>query len=231
LEYAPQLAIPTFGGKWEKIFSEMLAKSVAQSKIQREASSVQGSALTTDGHTPACDGDLALRHPTFGNYEPEHVACGFVQGNGAGFGPSVRAFDHFDYLIWLLSDESTWLPETHRAFLKQGMLRWAAWLQYGEKPTNEAFKPIAETGKLSEQMYKSLEAGGWKKFRITRAASADLRNRIQASREFLQLPDSTDKLVQAFLQADCIKQWFDASQRRRRRLRKTSATRKKSNSK
>ena len=96
LDYAPQLAIRGLGGKWEPIFDAMLAKSITDSLVRRKERSKQGRALTDDGQTPACEDNLALRHPTFGNYEPAFVACGFVQGNGAGL---VRLSAHSTTLI------------------------------------------------------------------------------------------------------------------------------------
>ncbi|MEI9997709.1 MAG: hypothetical protein WDO13_00295 [Verrucomicrobiota bacterium] len=93
LDYAPQLTIRGLGGKWEPIFDEMLAKSTAKQRRLRREKSPEGSGLTTDKKSPMCEDILALRHLTFGNHTPAHVACGFVQGNGAGVGPVVKAFD------------------------------------------------------------------------------------------------------------------------------------------
>lgn len=228
LDYAPQLAIRGFGGRWEGVFDEMLAKSVAESLARRLNQSPQGSALTTDAQTPACEDNLALRHPTFGNYEPSHVACGFVQGNGAGVGPSTRAFDHFDYLIWLLSEESNWLPQGHRSYLLEGMKDWGVWITYGESPANEALKPIPEAGEFSEQLFEALKDGRWKKFSLSREARADLTNRITAVRELLRLPESPETLTQRFLEADCIARWFNLPWQRRQRRRRTARRAKRS---
>ncbi len=220
LEYAPQLAIRGLGGKWEPVFNSLLTKSTAKQRRLCRSRSPGGSGLTTDKKCPACEDWLALRHPAFGNYRPEHVACGFVQGNGAGLGPLVRAFDIFDYLIWFLSEQSDWIPEKQRSYLLRGMKNWGVWTMYGERPKNPAYKAIPESGTLAEQLFEAIEDGSWKKFRITPNALADLSNRINASRELLQLPESTNQLVQAFLQADCIKSWFSAlAQRRYRRNR------------
>jgi hypothetical protein len=228
LDYAPQRAIPGFGGKWEQVFDEMLTRSVAESLARRQANSKFGSGLTTDANTPACEDYLALRHSTFGNYEPDHVACGFVQGNGAGVGPVVKAFDIFDYLIWLLSEQSAWLPETHRKYLLQGMKEWGCWVQYGEQPDNMAFKPIPETGRFTKQLYEALENGGWKQFHLKRDAKADLYNRIHATRELLQLPESAKELMQMFLKSDCIQIWFNRPWHQRHRRRKTKQKTKRS---
>ena len=222
LDYAPQLAIRGFGGKWDKVFDEMLTNSVAESLARREQNSNFGTGTTTNKQTPECEDNLALRHPTFGNYQPAHVACGFVQGNGAGLGPLVRAFDIFDYLIWLLSNQSKWLPEKHRSYLLEGMKEWGVWMQYGRQPENEAFKPIVETGKFSEQLYGALEDGSWKKFSLTNESRADLRNQISAACELLNLPESPDELVQKFLKTDCITRWFDLPWQRRQRREKSA---------
>ena len=222
LDYVPQLSIRGFGGKWEPIFDELLAKSVAECMARRNEHSSQGSALTTDAQTPACEDNLALRHPTFGNYEPIHVACGFVQGNGAGFGPVVRAFDIFDYLIWLLSDESRWLPDEHHTYLLEGMKDWGMWVRYRERPDNEAIEPIPESGVFSEQLFEALGDGTWKKFRLSREARTDLINRIAAACKVIGLPESSESLFQRFLDADCIKRWFNSPLQRRQGSRKTA---------
>lgn len=227
LEYAPQLAIPGFGGRWETLFDKLLDQSVVKSLAQREANSTFGSATTTDGRSPLCDDTLALRHPSFGNYQPAHIACGFVQGNGAGFGPRVRAFDYFDYLIWLFSKESNWLPKTHHKVLIEGMMDWAAWLwmELGNNTGNEFFKPNADTGRFSAQLYKAEEAGGWTKFRLTASARADLKNRIWASRELLCLPEPTEKLVELFIESRSVEGWFRRGRKGFRRRSKTKKTR------
>jgi hypothetical protein len=56
------------------------------------------------------------------------VACGFVQGNAVSSGPPVLYYSHIDYLAWLLSDESLWLPSEIRAFLTKGMAEWDVWI-------------------------------------------------------------------------------------------------------
>ena len=216
LDYAPQLAIRGFGGRWEQVFDEMLDKSVAESLARREKQSNQGSALTIDGRTPACGENLVLRHPTFGNYKPSDVACGFVQGNGAGFGSRIRAFDHFDYLIWLLSDESSWLPEAHHSYLLEGMKDWGAW------------KATPEDGAFSEQLYAALQDDRSKEFCLSREARADLFNRIMAVRKLLGLPESPEELVQIFLESDCIERWLNLTWHRPQRCPRNSHSSKRS---
>jgi hypothetical protein len=218
LDYAPQLAIRGLGGEWEPLFDELLASSTAKQRILRQAKSAEGKALTTDKKCPVCEDTLALRHSTFGNYSPAHVACGFVQGNGAGVGPVVKAFDTFDYLMWLLSKQSNLIPGKQHFYLLRGMKDWGVWIQYGDQPRNPAFKPIPESGTLAELLFDALDKGGWKRFRMSPQAAIDLSHRITASRVLLQLPESTDQLVQNFHRAECIKSWFGAlSQRTCRR--------------
>jgi len=91
MEFAPQLAIPGLAGDLEDVIEQSFQQSVAEYRERRAKRDPSGTALTTNGLCPACEDYFALRHPTFGDYEAGHVACGFVQGNGAGLGPHTRA--------------------------------------------------------------------------------------------------------------------------------------------
>ncbi|HJV21349.1 MAG TPA: toll/interleukin-1 receptor domain-containing protein [Holophagaceae bacterium] len=97
--YAPQLTIPGFSGPFESTFSEM----ALQSRYREE---------------------MMLRD-ALEKVEPASAACNFVQGQI--FGPECRYYSHFDYLIWLLSSGSKWLPAEYRDLLTRGMADWAVW--------------------------------------------------------------------------------------------------------
>jgi hypothetical protein len=120
--YAPQLTIPAFSGQFAGAFDAMLARSIEK---QRKRDSRSGTALTIDGDVPLCEKNIALRHPSFGNYEPSSIACFYVQGEM--FAPPTRCHETFDYAIWLLSRDSEWLPAAHRRVLTLGMRNWAGW--------------------------------------------------------------------------------------------------------
>ena len=122
--YVPQLVIPEFSGPFSDDFDAMLRLSELEQEAKRKNDSTSGIALTADAQIPLCDEVIALRHPNFGNYRPGPVASKYVQSYVSGSRSSC--FDPFDYLVWLLSDESKWLPARHREFLTVGMREWAA---------------------------------------------------------------------------------------------------------
>lgn len=97
--YAPQITIRGFSGTFESIFSEMEKKPKYREEMMLR-------------------GDIA-------NIEPASAACNFVQGEI--FSPQCRYYEYFDYLVWILSSESQWLPVSHRKLLMKGMADWAVW--------------------------------------------------------------------------------------------------------
>ena len=98
--YAPQLTIPGFGGPFEADFERFLAKDPAA--IELSLRRVHGARRSADG-----------------------IACQFVQGDLGG--PTPKYYSHFEYLIWLLSNDSDWLPSRVRALLRRGMKEWDVW--------------------------------------------------------------------------------------------------------
>lgn len=196
--YAPQLTIRGFGGPFERQFDEMLAASVRRYENQNRLGST---VLAQDGaqRSCCCDEEIALRHPTFGNYTPAMIACCFVQGPGAGFGPLVRAFDTIDYVCWFLSDVSTWLPQRHHAFLLDGMKHWTTWHHWRSEGNCEsgerAFFIIVDG--LSRRTRSA-------KPRLPASVSDLLAKRIAESATTLCLPESPEVLLQRFIAAGFI---------------------------
>ena len=214
LDHAPQLAIPGLGGFFEQVFDDLLARS---EQLQRKARANRerfGSGLTTDGLCPLCEDNLALRHPTFGNYDPPHVACGFVQGNGAGLGPRTRAYDIIDYAVWFLSKKSSWPPEPQHGFLLQGMRDWAVWEWFEGQSSDSGYRPSSDTGSLGKQLFA---ASPGKRFVLRRKARSDLKSRLAHSKKLLALPETTDELVELFLDSGYIQAWIEERARRKAR--------------
>ena len=111
--YAPQITIPCFSGPFESTFSEMELN-------------------------PRYSDEMMLRGDIT-KADPASAACNFVQGQI--FGPQCKYYDHFDYLIWILSSQSRWLPEAHRNLLTQGMADWAVWnFDMKGNPEKDAFQ-------------------------------------------------------------------------------------------
>ena len=214
LEFAPQLAIPGMAGSLERRIEEDFQVSIREYANRRMRKDKCGSALTTNGLCPACDEEFALRHPTFGDYEPAMVACGFVQGNGGGMGPHTKAYPSFDFILWLLSSSSDWLPRPHHAYLLQGMKEWIVW---------------PWMGKGSESEYDGINAGAlWRQLRnaadgsrdsitLTKDARMDLSDRIQHCRKMLELRESLDDLTDRFMSEQVIETWLSEKRKMRAR--------------
>ena len=78
-----------------------------------------------DGNPPLCGDFVAWRHPTYGNYTPGEMSYEFVNGHDGSY--SRQVFNGFQCLIWLLCDESRWMPEELRETLKRGFRERVSW--------------------------------------------------------------------------------------------------------
>ncbi|MBI4650157.1 hypothetical protein HY745_02510 [Candidatus Desantisbacteria bacterium] len=160
--YAPQLTIKGFSGEFEKQFEEMLSTSIAKQNNDRLNQNISGTGLTVNKLQPACSLEVALRHPTFGNYISIDIACNFVQGKMGG--PETQYYEIFEYIIWLLSSDSNWLPKEIHNFLLDGMKEWNVWISsyqqiqnYDRKFINSLYKAKShKTHKLTEKTKHSL---------------------------------------------------------------------------
>lgn len=153
--YAPQLTIPGFGGPFEAAFDEFM-RSSARSK-----------------------GSLLFRHPDRDGTGVSGTACHFVQGDMGA--PPCKAYPTMEYLVWLLSRKSTWLPERIRALLTRGMAGWAKWLwfeSFHDGETEQGLAPYPGMGALSDAIFAEEKSGA---FLLTKAARSDLTRRIQTS--------------------------------------------------
>lgn len=209
--YVPQLTMRGFSGPFEAAFDELLDRSVRESNARRARKERFGSALTTNGLAPACDEDFALRHPTFGDYEAAHVACGFVQGHGAGLGPHTRVHDSIDYAVWFLSTSSDWLPRGHHSYLLEGMKQWAVWPTPGDHhsdyPNRDGWRRFVEA------LYVARSAQALLNCRTNRE---HLHARIAYSATYLALPESAEQLMHRFLAEGFIEIWLEQDGRRQR---------------
>lgn len=194
--YAPQLTVRDLGGDFEEAFDELLNLSVKQHKRQSRLNDRFGSALSTKNKCPACDLFIALRHPTFGEYRPEYIACQFVQGELNG--PQVKAYETVDYLVWLLSDESGWIPDKIRNYLLEGMKEWTTWL-WSEYPTNIGselgLKHYPEQGALQNAIYS---ANTYRRFKLNKTCREDISSRFQFSIRLLGIKQPVSGIVDRF---------------------------------
>lgn len=202
VEYAPQLVLPGMSGEFEAIFTRLYEDSLKRQYVKRERGSREGIALTTDGGVPLCDEEWALRDPEFGRYSAVDIANGYF--SGGMFGPPVSPYEHADHLAWLLSSDSNWLPESIHEVLLTGMGSWRAWLwTMGDWPS---------AGALAEALLDSDRGVG---FRWSRRRKEDALGRLSRSVKELGLPETSDELLQKFIDYGFPQRWIASEERSR----------------
>lgn len=208
IAYAPQLVIRGFGGPFEDEIDALYKRSAEIAEHRRATGDRHGTALTTDGRPPGCDHEYVLRDPEFGCYEAAHVACGFVQGNYVANGPPVMYYDHIDYVAWLLSAESMWLPVEIRKILTRGMAEWGVWpWRSNERRAIERFdfEETSFTGAFAEALDC---AGAGREFTPVAEAYRDLVHRLSFSAQLLRLPEDGESLASRLLSPNFINHYF-----------------------
>ena len=119
--YAPQLTIPGFDDGFSDVFDDLMSpKRLLGCEAFR-----YGRAETADGEPPLCGDFVAWRHPMFGNYSPGELSYEFVSAHDGSY--SRQVFNGFECLIWLLSNDSSWMPEDLRETLKRGFRDRVSW--------------------------------------------------------------------------------------------------------
>jgi hypothetical protein len=218
LAYAPQLVIRGFGGQFEDRIEAAYRHSVERHDETRASGSQAGLALTVAHEPPRCDEDYGLRDDNFGGYDAGSVACAFVQGHAVMNGPQVRYYSSIDYLAWMLSDASRWLPQRIRSFLRLGMNEWNVWIWdtvHDAYAKDFGFEHERAPGTLyfGEAINKARER---RTFKPTRKVRDALTHRLSFSSRILDLPESGADLTAAVLSDEFLTEYFDARERRRR---------------
>ena len=217
--YAPQLTIPGLGGEFEADFDNLLEESARRQAARRAIRSTAGTALPSEREPPLCDEFIALHHPSFGNYSPEAVACQFVQGELHG--PPVMLFERVDYVVWLLSDQSLWMPERVRTFLTTGMKKSATWYWLGHLSPHEEEIGLRLHKHRGALLGALLTAKGVRSFEVTQACVADTEGRVAETARLLDITQPASELAERFFEEGFIREWFAARRPRRRSTKKT----------
>jgi hypothetical protein len=183
--YMPQLTIPGLGGEFEVFFDEERAES------------------------PSSLDELMFRLPPE-RLDPAGAAGQFVKG--ALWGPSPKCYETFDYLIWLLSDDSQWLPEPYRLLLQQGMREWPVWLPPSRPDRHDDQEQSCE-------WIRDIDAES--AFPLPPDVVAHLRREVAFSANQLSLTDAVETLLERFLSGQFLEGYIrnrNGGQRRRRRM-------------
>ncbi len=194
LASAPQLAIRGMGGEYEDEIEAYYQSTLRPS--------------SADPGRLVCAEDVALRGPLEeGAVSWSSVACNYIQGDIGG--PPVFTYEIFDYVSWLLSSASSWMPEDIRAGLLRGIAEWSVWpwdtlrMPRTEVPFDHADKPFTGEFRAAARKARSLQT-----LRLSRAAKADLRDRIDLSVRLLELPESGEELESRFLDSPFLAHYF-----------------------
>jgi hypothetical protein len=204
--YAPQLTIKGLGGEFEKDFDELLKKSIDYQQKLKALNNKSGSALTTNQSTPICEEEIALHHPNFGNYEPSYVACQFVQGDIGS--PEVKYYEIFEYLIWFLTKDSSWLPDNVHKFLLQGMKEWVVWLPFSHRRENK-YSDMFSNAMVSAKNYKS--------FKVTSEVEKSLLFHIKYALQRIQSREDPNLIMGRFLKEGIIEAYFEEHRKRKKK--------------
>ncbi len=196
--YAPQLTIRGFGGEFEIDFEDQYKQSVFRHKTN-----LGGTGLTFDGSPPLCDERWALRHPTFGNYNPSHITCDFIQGELMGL--PVKVYEYIDYIVWFLSSQSSWIPRKTHKYLLEGFKEWPVWAWTMERIKGKVISPDNSTGTLFSTMF---DAKTYDKFKLTKDCINDIESRFNYTVKLLGLTETTTVLAHRFINSGFIEVWF-----------------------
>lgn len=217
ISYAPQLTIPGFGGVYEEEIEAAYQRSRAACMARRAEGSDFGKAITTDKRSPMCDDEFALRDPEFGRYDAPNIACGFVQGNSVANGPPVMYYSHIDYVAWVLSDDSKWLPAPTREKLRRGMAEWGVWPWDSRERraiVEFGFEDQPFTGAFADALYDSPTRSA---LQLSSDALKDLEHRLTFSSSLLGLSEDGQEICERLLNSDFLGLYYAGQDRRKKR--------------
>ena len=203
-EYAPQLTIRGFSGDLDEVLEEAYKQSNAKGRLDRQKKSRGGSALTINDKSPLCDEEWALRHRSFGDYQPVYVTEAYF--SGGMFGPRVSPYEHADHVFWLLSSASRWIPARIHSFLLEGALDWQAWV-WGPYTTSRGGE-WNNNGELWLALHKAKEG---REFSWNKKIEEDVTQRIRSAIDTLSLPDSPKELLDRFMGKGFPDRWIQSA--------------------
>jgi TIR domain len=96
--YAPQLTIPSFDDGLADVFDELMDPTRDDAY---QTPGYSNRPKTTDGQEPLCGELIAWRHPTFGNYTGEELACSFVRAGSVCLNSRLAAAKWFSAMVML----------------------------------------------------------------------------------------------------------------------------------
>ena len=192
--YAPQLTIPGFDdGFADKFDGLMLPEKMSSCDAFR-----YGRAETIDGHDPLCGDFIAWRHPSYGNYTADELSYEFVNGHDGSY--SRKVFNGFECLIWLLCEESGWMPSGLRDTLKRGFRERVSWW-------------VSEVSEYESAVLAQLHDQPRSRFSYTRTMKAELTASCVKALLQLGIDEDADAVISRFIEGSFLEGYYDEKER------------------
>ena len=193
--YAPQLTIPGFDDGFTDVFDKLVApEGLSSCEALR-----YGKAQTVDGNPPLCGDFVAWRHPAYGNYTPGELSYEFVSAHDGSY--SREVFNGFECLVWLLCDESSWMPDELRETLKRGfrerVLWWVTQVPYSSRSVTLAA--------LGERPTSAI--------RYTRTLRTELADACGQVLQKLEIGEEADKVALRFIESGFLEGYYQERKR------------------
>ena len=192
--YAPQLTIPGFDDGFADAFDALMSPE----QMSRCDAFRYGRAETVDGNPPLCGDFVAWRHPSYGNFTPGELSYKFVNGHDGSY--SRRVFSGFECLVWLLCEESRWMPEQLRETLKRGFRERVSWW-------------VNEASDYGDKVFSAVHERSRSTFVYTRALRAALIGKCGTALQTLSIDEAPEDVVSRFIEGAFLEAYYDEEDR------------------
>jgi hypothetical protein len=203
--YVPQLTIPGFDSGFEDVFDKLVEPG------NKDADRIfsYGRHSTVNGKEPLCGDIISLRHPTFGNYTIEELGHWYFDAHDTGY---IRShWDIFEGLIWLLSFDSDWLPETLREIFIKGIRNRDRWAK--------------DINNYPNAFINSLYNKSRKQFSFTKRVLNGLNELVTEAIKKLGIIQKPENIIQRFIDVGIVEGYYDYTdwlKKRRHKLKSSS---------
>ena len=195
--YAPQLTIPGFDEGFVDAFDELLSlENISNCDAFR-----YGEAETVNGNPPLCGDFVAWRHPTYGNYTPGELSYEFTNAHDGSY--SRKVFTGFECLVWLLSDNSNWMPVKLMEVLARGFRDRVFWW-------------ITDLTNRSRPILEALFIQPREGFSYTRSLRAELVDACDSAIHEVGINADPERIASEFIDWGFLEAYFEEDERIRK---------------
>lgn len=192
--FAPQLLLPGYSGWLDDAFDELLAQSIHRTRLH------------PDKRFPdaICERYFALRRQDFGGHSANEVADKWINGRGAD--ESAKFFDYTDYVFWLLSEDSYWMPANVKEFLLTGMRDWGV-----------IRLDVTDKGIWGNEFWRKTLGRTRRQMSWTKPRRADLLEAVSRALKRLRIDGDPERIARAFIELQFFEAIYDQEQSWKRR--------------